>query len=106
MCQSPTPGTATGTLLIENDKVKVWEWAFAKKGDNTGWHRHEHDYVVVPLFDGELHIDLPGGETVVGPMQTGVPYFRECGVEHDVKNGNDFACSFIEIEILEKGERA
>ena len=102
MCASDKTGTAKGELLIENGKVKVWRWSFDKRGDNTGWHRHEHDYVVVPLFDGELHIDLPGGERVVGPMQNGVPYFREQGVEHDVRNGNDFACKFIEIEILGK----
>ena len=100
MCSSATTGTATGTLLIENARVKVWEWSFQGKGDNTGWHRHEHDYVVIPLFDGELHIDLPSGERVTAPMQNGVPYFRETGVEHDVLNGNDFPCRFIEVEVL------
>ena len=100
MCSDASVGTAKGTLLIENDKVKVWEWAFEARGDNTGWHRHEHDYVVVPLFDGQLEIDLPSGERVIAPMQNGVPYFRETGVEHDVLNGNDFACRFIEIEVL------
>jgi hypothetical protein len=29
-----------------------------------------------------------------------VPYFREVGVEHDVINGNNFECAFIEIEFL------
>ena len=100
MCSGASEGTAKGTLLIENDRVKVWEWSFPLAGDNTGWHRHEHDYVVVPLFDGELEIDLPTGERVRAPMQNGVPYFRELGVEHDVRNGNGFPCRFIEIELL------
>ena len=98
MCSNASEGTATGTLLIENDRVKVWEWAFDGPGDNTGWHRHAHDYVVVPLFDGELEIDLPSGERIRAPMQNGVPYFRETGVEHDVISANDSEYAFVEIE--------
>jgi quercetin dioxygenase-like cupin family protein len=99
MCSST--GTATATVQIENDRVRVTEWRFAKRGDNTGWHRHGFDYVVVPLFDGTLEIDLGGGERVTAQMQNGVPYYRELGMEHDVINGNDFECAFVEIELLE-----
>ncbi len=99
MCASDQTGTAKGELLIENDKIKVWKWSFEKRGDNTGWHRHECDYVVVPLFDGNLDIEL-ADDRVIAPMNTGVPYFRELGVEHDVRNGNDFPCAFIEVELL------
>lgn len=94
-------GTATPTVMIDNDRVRVTEWRFAKRGDNTGWHRHAFDYIVVPLFDGVLEIDLGNGERVTAPMQNGVPYFRELGVEHDVINGNDFECAFVEVELLE-----
>ncbi|KRS15603.1 cupin domain-containing protein [Roseovarius indicus] len=94
-------GSAKPTVMIDNARVRVTEWRFAKPGDNTGWHRHEYDYVVVPLFDGVLEIDLGNGERVTAPMQNGVPYFRELGVEHDVINGNDFECAFVEVELLE-----
>ena len=93
-------GSAIPTVLIENDRVRVTEWRFKKRGDSTGWHRHAYDYVVVPLFDGRLEIDLGGGETTVAELQNGVPYFRETGVEHDVINGNDFECAFVDIELL------
>lgn len=99
-------GSAIPTVTIENDRVRVTEWRFKKKGDNTGWHRHGFDYVVVPLFDGVLNIDVGGGEHVQAQMQNGVPYFRELGVEHDVINGNDFECAFVEIELLEPKEQA
>lgn len=102
MCNSSAQGTATGDVLIENERVRVTRWSFAAKGDNTGWHRHAHDYVVVPQFDGTLEIDLPGGEQMTANLQNGVPYFREIGVEHDVKSDNDFPCAFIEIELLDK----
>ena len=100
MCDASKAGTAKCTQFINNDRARVTEWRFPKRGDNTGWHRHEYDYVVVPLFDGILKIKTGGGEYVTAPMKTGVPYFREMGVEHDVINGNDFECAFVEIEIL------
>ncbi len=104
MCSSN--GTALPTVMIDNDRVRVTEWRFKDRGDNTGWHRHEYDYVVVPLFDGVLEIDLGNGETSTAQMQNGVPYFREIGVEHDVINGNDFECAFVEVELLEKPREA
>ena len=100
MC-APT-GTATPTVMIENDRVKVTEWRFKHKGDNTGWHRHAYDYIVVPQFTGVLEIDLGNGERVQAQMQQGLPYYREIGVEHDVINANDFECAFVEIELLEE----
>jgi beta-alanine degradation protein BauB len=96
------PGSAISTILIENNRVRVTEWRFARKGENTGWHRHEYDYIVVPLFDGFLEIDLGDGKSTRAELTSGVPYFRNVGVEHDVLNGNDFECAFIEIELLNK----
>ena len=99
MCSNK--GSARPTIEIKNDRVKVTKWHFSKRGDNTGWHRHAFDYVVVPLFDGVLEIDLGNDDRVEAKMQNGVPYYREFGVEHDVINANDFACAFVEIELLE-----
>lgn len=92
------PGTAKPTKFIENARVIVTEWRFAKKGDNTGWHRHEHDYVVVPLMDGKLKLVTKDGESHA-EMKKGVPYFRSVGVEHDVVNANDGEYAFIEVEL-------
>ena len=100
MCEQSKLGKAVSTVLIENERTCVTEWRFKKYGDNTGWHRHEYDYIVVPLFDGQLKIDVGSNENIIAPMKNGVPYFRELGVEHDVINGNDFECAFIEIEFL------
>lgn len=91
-------GTAKPTVFIDNDKVRVTEWRFAP-GDNTGWHRHEMDYVVVPLMDGKVRLKLPGGGEAEAEMKKGVPYFREVGVEHDVINANDGEYAFIEVEL-------
>lgn len=100
MCDDTAKGTAVPTEFINNERARVTEWRFKKRGDNTGWHRHEYDYVVVPLFDGALEIETEGGNRTVSEMKTGVPYFREAGVEHDVINANDFECAFVEIELM------
>jgi quercetin dioxygenase-like cupin family protein len=89
---------AVGTLKSEDDNVRVTEWRFAP-GAATGWHRHEYDYVVVPLLDGALRIDLGGGQFTTSELKRGVPYHRPVGVEHDVINANDFEFAFLEIEL-------
>lgn len=99
MCDGSSDGKAIATEYINNDAARVTEWRFMAKGDNTGWHTHEYDYVVVPLFDGALQIEVEGKRSV-STLKTGVPYFRKAGVTHDVINGNDFECAFVEIEII------
>lgn len=101
MCSESSKGTAVPTVRVDNERVRVTEWRFAKRGDNTGWHRHAYDYIVVPLFDGTLEIDTGEGKRVMAQLSHGVPYYRNAGVEHDVINGNDFECAFVEIELLE-----
>lgn len=101
MCGDDAAGTAVPTISIDNARVRVTEWRFPKKGDNTGWHTHQHDYIVVPMFTGILEIDHPDGSRSKAELSEGVPYFRNLGVEHDVINGNDFECAFVEIELLE-----
>lgn len=90
-------GTAKALKHLENDRVIVTEYRF-DKGENTGWHRHAHDYVVVPLLDGRLRIVTATGESFA-EMKQGRPYFRNAGVEHDVVNATDGSYAFIEIEL-------
>ena len=91
-------GAATPTQLIDNERVRVTEWRF-RPGEATGWHRHEYDYVVVPVTTGQLHLKEPDGERTVD-IVLGTPYFREEGVEHDVINPSETDdVIFIEVEM-------
>jgi len=83
--------------MIENDRVIVTEWRFAPDAE-TGWHRHGHDYVVVPQTTGTLLLETANGD-IRAPLTTGMPYFRNEGVEHNVINANDHEFVFIEIEM-------
>ena len=87
---------AVGTKQLENDRVIVTEWRFAP-GAETGWHRHGHDYVVVPMTTGNLTID-DGTRQNLATLVTGRSYYRPAGVEHDVINANPFEFVFVEVE--------
>jgi quercetin dioxygenase-like cupin family protein len=90
---------ATATLRIDEPQVRATEFRFAP-GAETGWHRHEYDYVVVPLLDGKLLLEEPGGTSRIAELRAHIPYARRAGVEHNVVNANEFEFAFLEIELL------
>jgi quercetin dioxygenase-like cupin family protein len=88
---------AVGTVQVETAEVRVTEWRLPP-GSAIGHHRHAHDYVVVPITDGELTAVSATG-TARSPITAGQSYFRKAGVEHDVRNETTREIVFIEIEI-------
>jgi len=90
---------ATATLKIDEPHVRVFEYRFAP-GAETGWHRHGHDYVVVPLLDGRLLLEEPGGSSRTAELKAHQPYTRLAGVEHNVVNANAYEFAFLEVELL------
>ena len=88
---------AVATVQSDNARTRVTEWRFAP-GAATGWHRHEYDYVVVPMTTGPLKIVGPGGEETIAELTAGISYFREAGVEHDVINASGKEFVFVEVE--------
>ena len=86
---------AAPKVLIDNERTVVTRWSFAD-GAETGWHRHGHDYVVVPLANGTLVLEEPGGVVREAPLRQGEPYFRPDGVEHNVVNGTGAPFAFLE----------
>ncbi len=89
---------AIPTTRIDDGRVKATEWSFVP-GAETGWHVHEYDYVIVPLVDGRLLLEEPGGETRTADLILGIPYARKAGVEHNVINDGDREMRFLEVEI-------
>ncbi len=87
---------AVATMQIDNDLTIVTEWRFAP-GAQTGWHRHEYDYTVVPMKTGKLSIESVDGVSE-SALAIGESYFRRAGVEHNVINANDYEFVFVEIE--------
>lgn len=88
---------AQPTVQIDNERTRVTEWRFAP-GAATGYHRHEYDYVVVPQTTGRLKLIGPDGNEHFAELTSGISYFRQAGVEHDVINANDYEFVFVEVE--------
>jgi beta-alanine degradation protein BauB len=88
---------AVPTVQIDNPRVRVTQWRFAP-GAETRWHRHAHDYVVVPMTTGKLMI-VDNDGAWHSNLTAGVSYTRQIGVEHNVINDNDFEFVFLEIEM-------
>lgn len=93
-CRAP----AVATVQVDDANVRVTRWDF-EPGAETGWHRHGLAYVVVPVTDGTLLLEMPGGETTRAELKAGVAYARVAGVEHNVINGGDAPLSFVETEL-------
>lgn len=83
----------------DDDRVRVTTWTFPSAGAATGHHRHEYDYVVVPVAGGPFRvIDVDGSERVMD-QEAGAPYLGRAGTEHDVVSAGDQAAVFVEIEL-------
>ena len=80
--------------------ISAVRWLRISPGAETGWHRHRHDYVVVPLLDGQLTLEQADGSSRIAQLLTHQPYARGAGVEHNVINSNSYEFAFLEIEVL------
>jgi quercetin dioxygenase-like cupin family protein len=88
---------ASGKVQEDHERARVTLWSFPSRGE-TGFHRHELDYVVVPLTSSPLKIVDMAGKESISELTAGVSYFRRTGVEHDVINASDDAFAFVEVE--------
>ncbi len=102
-------GAATATLQLETSDVRVTRWDFPP-GSETGHHRHEYDYVVVPVTGGALTIetrsvdsaDDSSVDAADAELTIGGSYNRSAGVEHNVVNNGTELVAFVEIELLQR----
>ena len=67
-------------------------------GATTGAHRHEYDYVIVPVTSGRLRV-VANGQEIFADLASGVSYARPAGVEHEVFNAGTAEMIFVEVEL-------
>lgn len=97
-----TRPAATTHCAIDDDRVRVTRFDF-EPGAETGWHRHELDYVICTISDCPMVLEEQDGKTRTVFVPAGTTYRRLHGVEHNVINGSDRPMSFVEIELKELG---
>ncbi|MDP6030308.1 MAG: cupin domain-containing protein [Arenicellales bacterium] len=89
---------ATAVPLIDNNQVRVTRFDFTP-GAQTGWHRHEYDYVITAITDLGMLLEEPGGDAREVDISAGQAYQRKAGIEHNVINRGSENMSFIEVEL-------
>lgn len=94
-----TAGAAKANIdrQIDTPRTRVTRYRLAP-GASTGAHRHEHDYVIVPVTSGRLRV-VAHGKEVFTDLASGVSYARPAGVEHEVFNAGSGEMVFVEVEL-------
>lgn len=90
---------AQASVTIDNDQVRVTTWTFEASGDTTGLHRHEYDYIVVPITGGHLTVTTADGDCRDTTQHAGAPYTGSAGTTHTVTGTSSDRLSFVEIEL-------
>ena len=89
---------ATATTQHDGNEVRVTRFDFAP-GAQTGWHKHEYNYVVTPVTDCSMLLELPDGTSQQATLRAGEAYHRAAGVHHNVINDGDRPMTFVEVEL-------
>lgn len=89
-----------GDVQIENERFRVTEWTI-EPGGAIPMHRHDFDYVVVPMVTGSMQVVNADGSEFTADLVTGQSYTRAAGAEHRIENrGSADDVVFVEIERL------
>jgi hypothetical protein len=83
---------------VDDERVRVTTWTF-DDGQDTGPHRHEYDYVVVPVTGGAFEVVESDGGSRKMTQEPATPYLGREGTEHNVINRSGRAAVFVEIEL-------
>ena len=90
---------ARHVVNADNNEVRVTTWTFGAAGAATGQHRHEFDYVVVPITGGRFEVvDIDGSVREMNQV-AGSPYLGAAGTAHDVVSAAAQEAVFVEIEL-------
>lgn len=94
---SPSSARAQVDRQVDTARTRVTRFRLAP-GATTGAHRHEYDYVIVPVTSGRLRV-VANGQEVFADLASGVSYARPAGVEHEVFNAGTDEVVFVEVEL-------
>jgi beta-alanine degradation protein BauB len=89
---------ARSDISAEDDRVRITTWTF-QDGEDTGHHRHEYDYIVVPITGGTFTVDEADGTTRELNQRAATAYLGHAGAEHNVINHSGRTAVFVEVEL-------
>ena len=87
-------------LQLENDVFRVTKWTI-EPGGSIPMHRHDYEYVVIPLVTDTMHVVNADGSEFDAELVTGQSYTHAAGAEHRIENrGSAADVVFVEVERL------
>lgn len=87
-------------VQLDDEHFRVTRWTI-DPGGVIPMHRHEHEYVVVPLVTGTMHVVNSDGSEFAAELISGRSYTRPAGSEHQIENRSpEHAIVFVEVERL------
>ncbi|HYC23020.1 MAG TPA: hypothetical protein VEI94_09960 [Candidatus Bathyarchaeia archaeon] len=98
MSEKEQLGNVATRLLMENDRVKVWEMLL-EPGTSSDLHHHTMDYVLCILEGSTIDADSPGGKTFTGQVKPGDVFFMKRGGTETAVNRSDTRFREIVIEL-------
>ena len=84
--------------MVDDERIRVTTWTFEDAQD-TGPHRHEFDYLVVPVTGGSFEVRDADGTIREMTQDVAKPYLGRAGTEHNVINRSGRAAVFVEVEL-------
>ena len=87
-------------VQLENEHFRVTRWTI-EPGGVIPMHRHDFEYVVIPLVTDRMHVRNADGSEVHANLIHGEAYTRPAGAEHEVSNPHSSEpIVFVEVEKL------
>ncbi len=92
-------GVALGSVekVSENATARV-SFQHIRPGEQSGWHRHEMDFVAVHFNPAQVTIEHDDGSTGVLPTGRGHVNWGEAGATHNVTNVGEIDMIAFEVE--------
>ena len=92
-------GVALGSVekVSENATARV-SFQHIRPGEQSGWHRHEMDFVAVHFNPAQVTIEHDDGSTGVLPTGRGHVNWGDAGATHNVTNTGEIDMIAFEIE--------
>ncbi len=101
--RAPTNHVVGTTLLLENDRVRVWDITLAP-GERIPFHRHRTTYFYRCESGGRWRLRMLEGEVIHGEDEPGRVTYHDLGpgevLVHELTNVGDAVLRYTTVELV------
>ena len=101
MDDTPRYGNVATRLLLENERVKVWEMLL-EPGESSDLHRHTLDYLLYVLEGTSIDADRPDGESLHFSVAPGDLFWVERGGTERAVNRSGVRFREVLVELKDR----